>query len=101
MREQGRTWADPRLVLSALPNGLVYSRFGFVVSRRVGNAVERNRARRLIKEALRLHRPRIRPGWDLVWIARTQMAEAEFSQVMQSVGVLLEQAGLLEEDEAA
>jgi len=99
IREQGRSWADRRLVLVALPNDLAYSRFGFVVSKRVGKAVARNRARRLMREAVRLHRPRVRPGWDLVWIARVGMAEAKFAQVMQSVEALLKQAGLLLENE--
>ncbi|MGQ9585302.1 MAG: ribonuclease P protein component [Anaerolineae bacterium] len=95
VREGGRTWADPWLVLSALPNGLTYSRFGFVVGKRVGKAVERNRMRRLMREAVRLHRPQVAPGWDLVWIARVGVAGARFARVEQSVGALLAEAGLL------
>lgn len=96
VRQEGRTWADRLLVLGAVPNGLPYSRFGFVVGKRIGKAVRRNRAKRLMREAVRLHRPRIRPGWDLVWIARGEMARASFAEVMHSVEALLQRAGLLE-----
>lgn len=101
VRQEGRTWANRLLVLAAAPNGLPYSRFGFVVSKRVGKAVRRNRAKRLMREAVRRHRPCIRPGWDLVWIARAEMAEAQFAQVMHAVRGLLRRADLLQDEEQA
>ena len=94
MRREGRTWADRNLVLSVRPNGLSYSRFGFVVSRRVGNAVCRNRVRRLLKETTRLERPGVEPGWDMVWIARVGARTADFHRVQRSVRGLLGRAGL-------
>jgi ribonuclease P protein component len=84
------------LVLCALPNGLEHNRFGFSVSHWVGNAVVRNRAKRLMREATRLHLGDIKEGWDLVFIARNPMREASFGQVEQAVQQLLRRAGLLE-----
>lgn len=95
VRKQGRSWSDPLLVLCVLPNGLDHSRFGFSVSRRVGKATVRNRAKRLLREAARLRRQMIPPGQDLVLIARSPIKEADFREVDRAVEKVLRQAGLL------
>lgn len=96
MRREGRSCAHPLLVLCALPNGLEHSRFGFSASHWVGNAVVRNRTKRLMREAARLRQGDIEEGWDLVFIARNPIREASFKQVDQAVRQLLRRFGLLE-----
>ena len=95
MRQEGRSWAHPLLVLCALPNDLEHSRFGFSVSHWVGKAVVRNRAKRLIREVTRLRQGDIKEGWDLIFIARHPIREADFKQVDRAVEQLLRRAGLL------
>jgi ribonuclease P protein component len=95
VRRKGHNWAHPLLVLCALRNDLGYSRFGFSASRRVGGAVVRNRAKRLMREAARLRQAMIADGWDVVIIARQPMREANFYQVDRAVERLLRRARLL------
>jgi ribonuclease P protein component len=90
----GKSWAKGLLVMKAVPNGLEISRFGFSVSKRVGNAVVRNRVRRRLRECLRLtlHTP----GWDVVFIARSPASKADYHQIEQAVDELMWRAKLLE-----
>ena len=62
--------SDSVLLLFGCANGLPYSRIGLSVSRKVGNAVVRNRWKRLIREAFRLSREHLPAGIDLVVVPR-------------------------------
>lgn len=94
VRSEGRSWAHPLSVLYAIPNHMESTRVGFSVSRRVGKAVTRNRAKRLLREVIRLHLAEIEPGWDLLLIARRPISEASFQEVNAAVELLLRRAGL-------
>jgi len=87
------------IVLGALPNGQDLVRCGFVVSRKLGKAVERNQIRRRLREAVRHCYPQIQPGWDLVWIARPPIYYSTFSQIGDAVEELLQQAGVWRDPE--
>jgi len=95
VHQEGHSWTQPLVVLCALPNGLSHSRFGFSVSRRIGKATVRNRAKRMMREAVRRRRSEIPPGQDLVFIARAPIAGAPFQEVEAVVEGLLSQAGLI------
>ena len=86
-------WVEKTVVMRATPNGLDISRYGFSVSRRVGNAVVRNRVKRLLREILR--KAPLRPGWDLVFIARPAVAGSDYDSLGEAVAKLLCRAGLL------
>lgn len=94
VREKGRSVAHPLAVLIALPNDLPHSRFGFSVSRRIGKAVKRNRARRLLREAVRLQLSNFAPGYDVILIARAPLREATFAAVYEAVAQLARRAGI-------
>ena len=95
--EGGSAWVSNLLVIRSLPNGLSFSRYGFSISRRVGKAVVRNRMRRRIREILR--QVPVKPGWDIVVIARVAAAAANYAGLRQTVLELLARARLLEENE--
>jgi ribonuclease P protein component len=91
---EGRSWAGREIIARTLPNKLNSSRFGFVVSRRVGNAVVRNRIKRLLREISR--QIPVQPGWDIVLIARGPAAAAGFAELGKSVKHLFLKAGVCE-----
>lgn len=95
VQKQGRSWRHPLCILLSKQGGAQASRFAFIASKRVGKAVVRNRVKRLLREAVRLHLDDIQPGWDCVWIARPQLSQASFAEVETAVLHLLAQAKLL------
>ena len=94
IRHHGRHWVHRLIVMGGLPSELDLTRCGFIVSRKLGKAVERNRIRRRLREAVRLCHARIVPGWDLVFIGRPPLRRAGFDEIGAAVEGLLRQAGL-------
>ena len=98
-RGRGRAWADGPLVARILPNGLTppQNRYTVVAGKKVGKAHERNRAKRLAREALRLLHPRLRQGYDIVVIVRGTLdelptfavADASLTRIVTRAGLLL------------
>lgn len=79
----------------AMPNGLEDTRFAVAAGRSIGNAVERNRAKRLLREAIRPLLPQVKPGWDVVLLARQPILAAPFPQIRETLHSLLLRARLL------
>lgn len=77
VRSRGKAHAEGPIVIRVLPNSLELprNRYAFVAGKRVGKSVERNRAKRLCREAIRFYHPQLRPGHDLVLIVRGEAAE--------------------------
>ena len=95
IRTAGKSYSNELLVMCVLPNGLSYSRFGFSVSSRIGEAVVRNRIKRRLREAVRLRMTLIQPGWDIVLIARHPITRADYHQMDAACARLLRRAHLL------
>jgi ribonuclease P protein component len=95
VRETGQSRRHPLAVLLFRANEQAVSRFAFSASQHVGKAVARNRAKRLLREAVRLHLAEIQAGWDCMFIARRQTATASLTDVEVAVLRLFERAQLL------
>ncbi len=96
VHSRGKSRAGSLVVMRVLPNGLGISRYGFVVSKRVGKAVVRNRVKRWLREIMR--QAPLKPGWDIVFIARPKAAAAGFTNLKNLIMGLLAQARLLMEN---
>lgn len=94
IRSEGKVWVNNHLVMRVLANGEQQTRFGFIATRRIGNAVVRNRIRRRLREILRL--APVKPGWDLVFIVRKRSVDSGFNSLESSTYNLLRRSNLLE-----
>ncbi|KAF0245784.1 MAG: ribonuclease P protein [Planctomycetota bacterium] len=82
---------DPVLQLHARPNGLGLPRLGIVVGRHVKAKPARNRIKRLLREAFRLHREELTPGWDYLFLPR-KTAKLTLAEVAASLVKLARKA---------
>ena len=94
VRNQGKSYAHPLVVLVKLPSTEDRPRVGISASRSLGGAVQRNRAKRLLRESIRPLIPLLSPGWNIVLIARTPLLTAAFQDVQFALEYLLRRAGL-------
>jgi ribonuclease P protein component len=94
LRRDGRAVHGRLLSLSCARNDLPFNRYGMVVSKRVGNAVVRNRARRLFREAVRHLDHECAQGFDIVLIARPAIQGQSLPAVATAVSELVVRAGL-------
>ncbi len=96
VRHSGKSFAHPLLVLIVSPNYLPHSRVGISVSRVVGNAVKRNWAKRRIRASLDEVFDSLIDGWDLVFLARRPILDADYTEIHSAVLTVLRRAGLLD-----
>ena len=95
---RGKSAVSPRAVLYCRKNRRDRNRVGFTVSRKLGNAVTRNRVRRRLREIMRLHAGELHQGWDLILVARTRAVDADYGKLEADVLRCLSQLHLLKKD---
>ncbi len=96
LREQGQRRTGGCVIANWLPlAGHARSRLGVITSGRLGSAVVRNRARRLLRETFRVHQHELTQPLDLVLVARASIVGKPFAEVEKDVLTTLRKAGLL------
>ena len=95
LRESGRTFRHALFNLSIVPNEIDHNRYGYITGKILGKAVERNRVRRLLREAVRLHQDRVMPGFDVLLIARPAAAGRSLQEFVVTLESLFRQSGIM------
>ena len=95
---KGGSKASGLLVLYFKKNRYGQSRLGITVSKKIGKANVRNRAKRRLREVLRLNAPYMKSGFDFVVVARSRTPEIEFSKLAGDLSVALKKVGAFSDE---
>ncbi|PKM78758.1 MAG: ribonuclease P protein component [Firmicutes bacterium HGW-Firmicutes-15] len=92
--KNGRRITGKYIIVFIKENNLMNNRFGIVTSKKIGNAVIRNRAKRQIREVIRKNLQLIRPGYNMVIIARFNIKEVIFDLIEKDYLRIMKKASL-------
>ena len=93
--KQGKSRGSRFAVILYKRNGLKFTRTAFVASKKVGNSVNRNRSRRLMRAAYRAVEPNVKRGYDIIFVARAAINGCKEPEVERQLKKTLEGAGIL------
>ena len=92
---KGKSAVSPYFAVYCRPTRRPYSRLGITTGVKLGKAVQRNYARRRIRELYRTNEDRLLPGYDIVVVARYRILTGPYAQAQRSFLQLMGQLGLL------
>ncbi len=96
--KKGKSYVSSLLVVYVIKSRYPFLRLGITTSKKVGNAVKRNRARRLLKESFRLLDVDKNLNLDIILVARSKTPYSDMNKVKKEMQKLLKQAGVLLDD---
>ena len=94
---RGKAVTNPALVMYYMKNRAGICRIGITTGKKIGNAVERNRSRRIIREAFRAVIKDVDGSYDFVFVARSRTKYQKSTQLAQLMLSQLKEAGVVDE----
>jgi ribonuclease P protein component len=95
IRVKGQRLVKGCLIANWMPASGSFSRVGVISSKKVGNAVKRSRARRVMREVFRQHQQHFKTPTDLTLVARPSISEKQYTQVESDFLRIMREAGLI------
>ncbi len=95
---KGKSFQSPALVSYVMKNRAGICRIGITTSKKIGNAVERNRARRVIRVAYRSLESKIDGNYDIIFVARSKTKYIKSTDLTLVMLSQLKQAGVINEE---
>lgn len=93
---RGKSYVSPVVVTYVYKNRNENVRYGITTSKKIGKAVQRNRSRRIIRAAFTQLLPRVKTGYDFVFVARTKTPYAKSTDILRCLSKQLKEAGVLQ-----
>ena len=93
--KKGKSMGSRFVVVLYKKNNLDFTRTAFVSSKKVGNSVQRSRARRLMREAYRSFSDIIKPGYDVIFVARSTICDSRENDVERTLFKTMKSCDLL------
>ena len=93
---RGKSLASPCLVTYVMKNRLGYTRIGITSGKKIGNAVERNRSRRVIRAAFAELEQGLNGSYDIVFVARSRTSQVKMQEVLSQMEKQLRTLGVLD-----
>ena len=95
VRRSGKSYAHPFVVLVVSQTHGEKTHVAITAGQSVGDAVHRNRAKRLLREAIRPLLSKLKPGWNVILISRKQILETKLPEIHNSLEQLFSKANLI------
>lgn len=92
---RGKAYTNPALVVYVMKNRAGICRIGITTSKKIGNAVERNRSKRVIRAAFSNVKNSIEGGWDIVFVARSRTKNTKSTEIEKVMLQNLKSAGVI------